>query len=66
MKAGDLVKWNYFGKNHDVGNEPIGLIVSDYWEKSEDGTVYKNVLWMKEKYIRPIHPQHLELFCESR
>ena len=66
MKAGDLVKWNYFGKDLKDGDEPIGLIVSDYWQKSADGTVYKNVLWMKDKCVRPIHPMHLELFCESR
>ena len=66
MKAGDLVRWNYFGQDLDTGDEPIGLIVSDYWEKGEDGAVYKNVFWMKEKYIRPIHPHHLEFISESR
>ena len=66
MKVGDLVRWNYFGQNMNTGEEAVGFIVSDYWQKGEDGAVYKNVFWMKQQWIRPIHPQHLEVISESR
>ena len=61
MKAGDLVRWNYFGQSMDVGSEPIGLIVSDYFQKGENGEVYKNVYWMEKQWVRPINPIHLEV-----
>ena len=66
MKKGDIVRWNYFGQNMNVGNEPIGFIVSDYFQKGENGEVYKNVFWMKEQYVRPINPIHLEVINEKR
>ena len=66
MKAGDLVRWNYFGLSMDVGSEPIGLIVSDYYDKGEHAEVYKNVYWLGRQWVRPINPIHLEVVSESR
>ena len=68
MKAGDLVRWNYFGRNENMdGVELLGIIISDYYDggiKPEDP--WKNVYWMKDQWIRPINPIHLELLNESR
>jgi len=66
MKAGDLVRWNYFGKNMNVGNEPIGLIVSDYANPYDQDEDYKNVYWFEHQWVRPIKPIHLEVISESR
>ena len=67
MKAGDLVRWNYFGQSMNVGSEPIGLIVSDYTESTApDGSTYKNVYWFHKEWVRPIEQQHLEVISESR
>ena len=66
MKAGDLVRWNYFGQSMNVGNEPIGFIVSDYYDKGEHTEVYKNVYWLSRQWVRPINPIHLEVISEGR
>ena len=66
MKPGDLVRWNYFGQSMNVGSEPIGLIVSDYYDKGEHAEVYKNVYWLERQWVRPINPIHLEVISESR
>ena len=66
MQAGDLVRWNYFGQSMDVGNEPIGLIVSDYYDDGNRDEPYKNVYWMEQQWVRPINPIHLEVISESR
>lgn len=66
MQAGDLVRWNYYGQSMDVGNEPIGLIVSDYYDKGIRDEPYKNVYWMEQQWVRPINPIHLEVISESR
>ena len=63
MKVGDLVMWNYYGKNKDVGM--IGLVVSDYHDKGSQ-QVFKNVYWVKKQWVRPINPIHLEVISESR
>ena len=61
MQSGDLVRWNYFGQSMDVGNEPIGLIVSDYYDDGIRDKPYKNVYWMEQQWVRPINPIHLEV-----
>ena len=66
MQPGDLVRWNYFGQSMDVGNETIGLIVSDYYDKGIRDKPYKNVYWLERQWVRPINPIHLEVISESR
>jgi hypothetical protein len=66
MKAGDVVRWNYFGQSMNVGTEPIGVIVSDYYDKGIRDEPYKNVYWMEQRWVRPINPIHLEVINESR
>ena len=49
------------------GVELLGVIISDYYDggiRPEDP--WKNVYWMKDQWIRPINPIHLELLNESR
>ena len=64
MKAGDIVRWNYFGQSMNIGSEPIGVIVSDYRDKGE--VTFKNVYWMEKNWVRPINPIHLEVISETR
>ena len=66
MQAGDLVRWNYFGQSMDVGNEPIGLVVSDYYDDGIRDEPYKNVYWFDQQWVRPIKQQYLEVISESR
>ena len=66
MKAGDLVRWNYFGQSMNVGNEPIGVILSDYYDKGIRDKPYKNVYWTEQQWVRPINPIHLEVISEAR
>ncbi len=67
MKAGDLVRWNYFGQSATTDEEKmVGIILSDYHDKSGHDQVYKNVFWMKHQWVRPINPIHLEVISESR
>ena len=66
MKAGDLVRWNYFGQSMNVGNEPIGVIVSDYYDNGIRDEPYKNVYWLDQQWVRPIKQQYLEVISESR
>lgn len=66
MKQGDLVRWNYFGRNENTDFEAHGIIISDYYDKGICDEPYKNVYWMKQRWVRPINPIHLEVINESR
>ena len=65
LKIGDLVRWNYFGRNENTDLTSVGIIVSDY-EHNHEGEVYKNVYWMEHQWVRPINPIHLEVISETR
>ena len=65
MKIGDLVKYNYKGKNPD---NLIGIVMSNHY-KTGNGKIYechRGVWWMCKDRISPVSTEYLEIISDSR
>ena len=66
MKTGDLVRYNYEGKNSD--NSLIGIVMSDHYKAGNDKIYnsHRDIWWMCKDRISPVDIEYLEVVNDNR